>query len=154
MAVSDLSRIEKKILIRAPRERVWRAIAHIEEFSKWFGVDTHGTFAPGARLEMTSTHEGHQGVAFWVEIEEMTPENSLSWRWHPGMVEPGVDYSKEPTTRVVFQLDDAPGGTMVTVVESGFDALSLARRAQTFQENEKGWEYQLKSLERYAGQAV
>ncbi|MBZ5725357.1 MAG: SRPBCC family protein [Acidobacteriia bacterium] len=154
MAGSELSRIEKKIVIRAPRERVWRAIANIEEFSRWFGVETSGTFAPGARVEMTSTQEGCRGVAFWVEIEEMTPGRRLSWRWLPGMPEPGVDYSQEPATVVTFQLDDAPEGTLVTVVESGFDAISLARRAKVFEENEKGWEFQLKSLDKYAGPAV
>ena len=142
------------MLIRAPRARVWRAITDIGEFSRWFSVETEGTFAPGARLRMTSTYEGCRGEVFYVDVQEMIPERTFSWRWHPGQAEPGVDYSKEPTTLVVFQLDEVEGGTRVTVVESGFDQLSLARRARIYEENESGWKIQLASLERYAGQAA
>jgi hypothetical protein len=39
-------------------------------------------------------------------------------------------------TRVVFELADAPGGTLLTVVESGFDRIPLARRAKAFRDNE------------------
>ncbi|MBZ5617550.1 MAG: SRPBCC family protein [Acidobacteriia bacterium] len=151
MIPSELSKIEKQILLRAPRERVWRAITNIGEFSKWFGVDTAGVFEPGARLQMTSTHEGHKGIEFFVIIEQMEPMRLFSWRWHPGAPQPGVDYSTEPTTLVQFQLEDAEHGTLLTVIESGFDRLSLGRRAKVFAENEAGWEFELKSLDRYVG---
>ena len=36
-----------------------------------------------------------------------------------------LDYSKEPTTLVVFELADAADGTLLTVVESGFDGDSV-----------------------------
>jgi uncharacterized protein YndB with AHSA1/START domain len=147
-------RIEKQILIRAPRGRVWRAITSEKEFSEWFGVQITGEFAPGARCRMTTTHKDHAGIVFYVTIEKMEPERLFSWRWHPGMPDPGVDYSKEPTTLVVFELNEVEGGTLVTVLESGFDQISLTRRAGVFQDNTKGWELQLASLERYAGQAA
>jgi len=153
MIASELSRIERKTLIRAPRARVWRAITDIAEFSRWFGVVAEGAFAPGARLRMTSTHEGHTDVVFYVTVEEMTPERTFSWRWHPGMPDPGVDYSQEPATQVVFQLDEVAGGTLVTVTESGFDRISLARRAKAFEDNEAGWKIQMVSLEKYVGAA-
>lgn len=151
MVTSDLSRIEKKILLRAPRSRVWRAITSPNEFSKWFGVEFSGQFASGADLRMTSTAAGYAGVEFTVHVEQVAPEHTFSWRWHPGMVDPNIDYSKEPSTLVVFRLEDAPGGTMVTVIETGFDEISLTRRAAVYKDNEGGWEYQLKSLERYVG---
>jgi len=153
MTVSEMSRIERKILLRAPRERVWRALTDVAEFSKWFGVETEGVFAPGARLQMTCTNEGcgegsesAKGVKFSMTIERMEPPHTFSWRWHPGMPEPGLDYSQEPTTLVVFQLKEVAGGTELTVVESGFDRISLARRARVFAENDKGWEVQLASI--------
>ena len=152
MTASELNKIEKSILIRAPRERVWRAITDIGEFSKWFGVETTGAFTPGARLEMTSTHEGYQGVVFSVIVEQMEPERTFSWRWHPGAVRPEVDYFTEPTTLVVFHLEDEAGGTRVTVTESGFERIPITRRASVFEENTKGWEFQLAALDRYAGQ--
>jgi uncharacterized protein YndB with AHSA1/START domain len=153
MKVAEMSQVERKTLLRAPRERVWKALTDVAEFSKWFGVETEGVFAPGASLQMTCTTEGcgegGQGVKFQMTIEKMEPPHTFSWRWHPGMPEPGLDYSKEPTTLVVFQLKEVPGGTELTVVESGFDRLSLARRARVFAENDKGWEIQLASIGRF-----
>jgi len=154
MVAAELSRIEKKIVIRAPRQRVWRALTSIEEFSKWFRVESDDQFAPGARVRMVSTHESCKGVAFYVDIQEMTPERLFSWRWHPGLPEPGVDYSKEPTTLVEFRLEDVEGGTMVRVVESGFDRLSLERRARIYEGNEAGWQHQMVSLEQYVRTAA
>lgn len=154
MTVAEMSRIEKRMLIRAPRARVWRALTETGEFARWFGVEMTGTFQPGARLEMKSTHEGEcQGESTYVEVQEMTPERTFSWRWHPGVRQPDVDYSQEPTTLVEFRLEDAEGGTLVTVTETGFDRISLARRAGVFAQNEAGWTSQMKSLESYVGQA-
>lgn len=151
MTASDLSKIEKHILIRAPRQRVWRALTNIEEFARWFRVEAHGSFRPGARVDMVSTHPLGQGAKFSVEVQAMEPETLFSWTWHPGVKPPGADYEAEPGTCVEFRLADAEGGTLVTVVESGFDSLTLERRVKAFQENEKGWEIQLAALNEYAG---
>ena len=151
MTASEMSRIERRVLIRAPRGRVWRAITKIEEFSKWFGVDAEGEFTPGARLRMTSTMAECKGEVFYINVEEMTPERVFSWRWHPGMAQPNVDYSREPTTLVEFRLEEVADGTLVTVVETGFDKISLTRRAKVFEENEGGWKYQMAALEQYVG---
>ena len=151
MTTSELSRIEKQIFIRAPRQKVWRALTNIEEFARWFRVEASGGFAPGARVDMVSTHPLGAGARFSVEVETMEPERRFSWRWHPGSKPPGADYSAEPGTLVEFRLEDAEGGTRVTVVESGFDQLSLDRRAKAFADNEKGWEIQLAALNGYAG---
>jgi len=145
----NLSSIEKKIFLGAPRSRVWRALTSIDEFSRWFGVESTGIFQPGARVQMTSTIEGHAGMSFHVTVDRMEPEHTFSWRWHPGAVNPDVDYSVEPTTLVEFHLAEVEGGTLVTVHESGFDQISLERRAAVYKDNEGGWEYQMKSLERY-----
>jgi uncharacterized protein YndB with AHSA1/START domain len=148
MIPSEMSKIEKRILLRAPRDRVWRALTNVEEFSKWFGVEAVGVFEPGARLEMSATHQGRK-MEFYVVVQHMEPGRLFSWRWHPGVPRTAVDYSIEPTTLVEFRLEDADGGTLLTVIESGFDEISLARRAGVFGENEKGWESQLKAVERY-----
>ena len=149
---TDLSRIERSIFIRAPRARVWRAIADAAEFSTWFRVKAEGAFAPGARIRMTSTHPGYEHISFWITIETVVPETSFSWRWHPGSQQP-PEGSSEPTTLVEFRLADEDGGTRVTVVESGFEQIALARREAVHKENTGGWEYQLGALDRYAGQA-
>jgi uncharacterized protein YndB with AHSA1/START domain len=146
---TPLSAIQKSTFLRAPRSRVWRALTNAQEFGRWFGVDIAGTFAPGAAVQMTSTLPECAGDVFVVIIERMEPEHTFSWRWHPGMHLPEVDYSKEPTTLVTFTLEEAEGGTRLTVEETGFDAITLARRARVYEENVNGWEYQLKAIAHY-----
>jgi uncharacterized protein YndB with AHSA1/START domain len=146
---SQLTSIEKQTFLRAPRSRVWRALTDAQEFGKWFGVKIAGSFGPGARVEMTGTIAECSGMVFSITIERIEPETKFSWRWHPGMPRPEVDYSQEPTTLVEFELIEREGGTVLKVVESGFDQITLARRAAVFGENEQGWEYQLASIAKY-----
>jgi uncharacterized protein YndB with AHSA1/START domain len=152
MTASALGTVERSTLVRAPRSRVWQALTNLKEFSKWFGVEAEGEFAPGARIRMISTHDSHKGQEFFVDVVNMEAPETFSWRWNPGSKQPGEDTSGEPMTLVEFRLTEVEGGTLLTVVESGFDRLSLARRARVFQENDRGWEFQLASLTRYAGQ--
>ena len=79
----------------------------------------------------------------------MEPEKLLSWRWHPAAVEANVDYSAEPTTLVVFELKDAEGGTLLSVVESGFDDIPPQRRLDAFRMNSGGWDEQMKNIEKH-----
>ncbi len=148
MNTSELSTIERSVLIHAPRAKVWRALTDLAEFSKWFGVNAQGGFVPGARLKMTTTIEGYAGIVFYLTVERMEPMELFSWRWHPGSKQP-KDPSEEPMTLVEFRLRDEEGGTRVTVLESGFEAISLARRAKVLEENTGGWEYQMAALEKH-----
>ncbi len=153
-------RIEKKILLRAPRKRVWRALSDSTEFGTWFGVKFEGPFAPGAVMrgvivttsvnaEVASAQKPYKGMPFEITIEQMEPERLFSFRWHPFAVEPGVDYSLEPTTLVVFALEEVADGVMLTVTESGFDRIPLARRTKAFTANEQGWGMMVKIIEEY-----
>ncbi len=149
---SETDRIERSILIEAPRERVWRALSNAEEFGVWFGANLKGeTFAPGRRARGPITHCGHEHVFFDVVIERMDPPNLLSYRWHPYAVDPNVDYSSEEPTLVTFTLRDAPGQrTRLTVVESGFDKVPPHRRLEAFRRNGAGWEAQMENIARHA----
>ena len=142
-------RIEKKIVLRAPRSRVWHAIADAEQFGAWFGARLEGEFAPGARIEGRITSPGYEHMTMEMTVERVDPERLFSYRWHPYAVEPGVDYSNEPTTLVEFRLDEVTGGTKLTVVESGFDRIPVTRRADALRMNDAGWAEQIKSIERY-----
>ena len=153
MSSTSTDRIERKVLLRAPRSRVWRALTNPVEFGTWFGVKVEGTFAPGAHVRGAITHPGYEHVVFDITIERMEPERLFSWRWHPHAVEPGVDYAAEPTTLVVFELEDTAGGTQLTVIESGFDQVPLARRAQAYRMNGEGWTYQVQAIEAYVAPA-
>ena len=158
-------RIEKKILLRAPRKRVWHALPDSAEFGRWFGIKFDGQFAPGAlrrgvivtttvNAEVAKAQKPYEGLAVEITIEQMEPERLFSFRWHPNAVERGVDYSAEPTTLVVFTLEDVANGVMLTVTESGFDQIPLARRARAFAANEGGWGVMVKVIEEYLGQGA
>ncbi|OFW03527.1 MAG: vanillate O-demethylase oxidoreductase VanB [Acidobacteria bacterium RIFCSPLOWO2_02_FULL_67_36] len=153
-------RIEKKVLLRAPRARVWRAIVDSREFGKWFGVKFDGPFKAGEALrgaivpttvdaEVAAAQQPYAGTVFEITVDRIEPERLFSFRWHPFAIEPGRDYSGEPTTLIAFALDEVAGGTMLTVTESGFDRISLERRAKAFTANEQGWEMQMKLIEKY-----
>ncbi|MGA2271428.1 MAG: SRPBCC family protein [Bryobacteraceae bacterium] len=156
----NTNRIEKKVLLRAPRDRVWRALADSTEFGSWFGMKFDGPFTPGGRVRgvivpttvdpvVANAQTAYEGLPVEIAIEQMEPERLFSFRWHPFAVERGVDYSVEPTTLVVFELEEAAGGVMLTVTESGFDEIPLARRAKAFTANEQGWGMVVKLIEEY-----
>lgn len=151
--VGNTDRIEKRIVLRAPRSRVWRALSNAAEFGSWFGVDFAGSaFAPGASVHGRITYPGYEHLTMDIAIERMEPDRLFSFRWHPYAVNPGIDYSKEPTTLVVFELRDVAEGTELTVVESGFDRIPLERREEAWRMNEGGWTQQVRNIDAYVSQ--
>lgn len=149
MTTAEL-KIERKTLIQAPRSRVWRALTSGKEFGEWFSAKLDADFEPGKRVNMISTGHSCSGQAFYAIVERMEPEHTFSWRWHPGSAQEGQDGG----TVVEFHLEETSEGTLVTVTETGFDQISLERRAKAFEENSHGWEIQLGALQRYAGRAA
>lgn len=150
MTVAELSRIDRTIEINAPPDRVWRALTNAEELSAWFQVKIEGEVAPGIDVWMTSTHPGYAGQRFRVRFAEMIAPRRFVWQWHPGEVDPGVDYSREPRTTVTFTLEPSGRGTRLSVSETGFDEISLARRAKVYGDNSQGWADVLVWLQTYA----
>jgi uncharacterized protein YndB with AHSA1/START domain len=147
---TSTDRIERKVLLKASRARVWRALSNAEEFGGWFGVNFKGkTFVAGKPVQGKVTYPGYEHVVMEVFIERVEPERLLSWRWHPAAIDPAVDYSQEPTTLVVFELEETDGGILLTVVESGLDKIPLARRATVFRLNTSGWDEQMRNIEKH-----
>ena len=142
-------RIEKRIVLRASRSRVWRALTTAQEFGSWFRVNLEREFAEGATIRGKITHPGYEHVTMEMLIERMEPERYFSYRWHPYAVDPATDYSTEPTTLVEFNLEDTDGGTALTIVESGFDRIPAGRRAEAFRMNDNGWAGQIKNIARH-----
>jgi len=153
----DTDRIEKKVLLRAPRERVWSAIGDAKKFGSWFGAVFDGPFVAGTRIgakivptkvdaEVAKAQEPYSGMKFDIVVERVEPMRVLAFRWHPS-VDDVPD--SEPMTLVTFELEEAPGGTLLTVTESGFDRIPLERRAKAFTENEQGWTAQIRLIEKY-----
>lgn len=147
---TSTDRIERKVLLKASRARVWRALSNAEEFGGWFGVNFKGkTFVAGKPVQGKVTYPGYEHVVMEVFIERVEPERLLSWRWHPAAIDPAVDYSQEPTTLVVFELEETDGGILLTVVESGLDKIPPARRATVFRLNTSGWDEQMRNIEKH-----
>lgn len=153
-------RIEKEVLLRAPLDRVWRAISNAEEFGRWFGVRFDGPFVPGASLagvmtptevdaEVATSQEPYAGQADTWYIVAVEAPHRLSFRWHPYAVEPGADYSAEPTTLVEFTLTEQADGVLLRIVESGFDAIPADRRVSAFEANSEGWAAQTELVRKY-----
>jgi uncharacterized protein YndB with AHSA1/START domain len=139
--------IQKSVLLRAPRSRVWQALTDPAQFGEWFGARLSGHFSPGELMRGPITIPGYEHLAFEVLVEQMEPERLFSWRWQPGG-DPDVDPA-EPMTLVVFELEEVPEGTRLTVIESGFDQIPVARRSKAYRENDQGWTGQLENLTGY-----
>lgn len=147
---SSTDRIEREILLKASRSRVWRALVNAEEFGRWFGVALEGKkFVAGQRTQGQVTFPGYEHLTFDVLVERIDPGRSIAFRWHPAAVDAAADYSKEPTTLVVFELKEAKGGILLTVVESGFDQLPPSRRDEAFRMNSGGWTIQMANIEKH-----
>lgn len=147
---SSTDRIEKQILLKAPRSRVWRALSNAEEFGTWFRVDFKGkAFVAGQSIQGNITYPGYEYLVMDVLVERIEPEHHLSFRWHPAAVDTSVDYSSEPTTLVVFELSEVDSNTLLRVVESGFGRIPAARRDEAFRMNSGGWEEQLVNIEKH-----
>jgi uncharacterized protein YndB with AHSA1/START domain len=144
-------RIQKSIILRAPRSRVWQALTDPAQFGEWFGARLSGRFLPGQRMRGSVTLPEYAHLSFEVVVERMEPERLFSWRWQPGG-DPDVDPA-EPMTLVVFELEEVPEGTRLTVTESGFDQIPVSRRGKAYRENDEGWTGQLENLTGYLARA-
>jgi len=144
--MSPTNEIRKQLLIQAPQSRVWRAITDSEQFGAWFHVRLETPFVVGQTTSGQITYPGWEHVRFTLLTEALEPETRFAYRWHPYAVDMTKDYSTEPMTLVEFMLQPQDGGTLVTVVESGFDQLPPERLAEAFRMNERGWDEQLLNI--------
>jgi uncharacterized protein YndB with AHSA1/START domain len=155
MTMISTDSIRKQILLAAPRQRVWDAIADARRFGQWFGVDIDGAFAPGALVHGRFLDPQYAHIPFNITIERIEPLERLAWRWYPqAAIDPTADHSTEHATLVEFELLEQPDGVLLTIVESGFDALPAAFRVTTYRGNEDGWTQQLQNIARYVGNAA
>jgi uncharacterized protein YndB with AHSA1/START domain len=146
-------RIEKHLTLRAPRTRVWRALADSSQFGAWFGMKFEGPFEAGKTIHGKLTAPAFAHLAVELRVERIEPEQLFSYRWHPYALDAGHDYAAEPMTLVEFRLSDTPGGTELDIVESGFEGIPAGRRAEAFRMNDGGWSAQLENIERYVAGA-
>jgi len=153
MTKIDSDRIEKQVVLRAPRSRVWQALTEADQFGQWFGVDLVGGFVVGEPVTGQMTHPGYEHIPFNATIERMEPERVLAWRWHV-LIDGESGRVTEPTTLVEFHLEDVDEGTLLTVTESGFESMPAEYRDLAYRGNESGWSQQMASIERYLAEAA
>ena len=146
------NRIEKRIELKAPVSRVWRALTDHREFREWFRVKLEGPFVPGQISRGCSTHPGYEHVKWEAVVVKMEPERLFSFTWHPYSVDSKIDYSKETPTLVEFRLEKIASGTLLVLTESGFDKIPSDRRLEAFRMNDGGWTAQMKNIESYVAQ--
>lgn len=156
----NTDRIEKSLVLKAPRERVWEALSDSSRFGIWFGAEFDGPFVAGEWLtgrivptrmdpEVARMQEPARGMPMTVLVETIAPTTRFAFRWHPFAADPATDYSAEPTTLITFELLDDPAGVLLRITETGFDALPESRRREAFAANEGGWEHQLRLIRAY-----
>jgi uncharacterized protein YndB with AHSA1/START domain len=138
--------IRRTAHIKAPIDRVWRAISDHREFGEWFKVALDQPFEAGKPSTGRVTHPGFEHVKWAADIVAIEPPHRLAFRWHPYAVDQSVDYSSEPQTLVEFTLRERDGGTEVEVVESGFDSIPANRRDEAYRMNTSGWEAQMTNI--------
>jgi uncharacterized protein YndB with AHSA1/START domain len=149
-----LDRIERKALLNASRKHVWEALTNAEQFGEWFGIALKGrTFVAGETIEAPITYPGYEHVVWKARIERILPQTLFSFWWHPFAVEKGVDYDQETPTLVEFTIEDRAPGILLRVVESGFDKVPQARRQKAFKMNSRGWDEQMRNIEKHLDKA-
>jgi uncharacterized protein YndB with AHSA1/START domain len=142
-------KIEKRIELKAPVARVWRALTDSREFGEWFRARFDGPFVVGETARGQITWPGYEHLWLEVVIQKMEHERLFSFTWHPYAIDPAVDYSSETPTLVEFRLQVTAGGTLLLITESGFDKIPADRRLEAFRMNEGGWTRQLENIETY-----
>jgi uncharacterized protein YndB with AHSA1/START domain len=143
-------RIEKSIEIKAPVSRVWRALTDYREFGEWFRVKLEGPFEVGKQSRGNITHPGYEHMVLELVVKAIEPESYFAYTWHPYAVDPDTDYTSETPTLVEFRLEKSGDGTLLTVVESGFDKIPAHRRDEAFRMDDSGWAQQVKNIKNYA----
>jgi uncharacterized protein YndB with AHSA1/START domain len=149
---SPSDRIEKRIELKAPISRVWRALTDYREFGEWFRVKIDGPFVPGQVTRGRIAYPGYEHLKWEAVVQKMEHERLFSFTWHPYAVDPKQDYSNEPPTLVEFNLERTATGTLLRLTESGFDKIPANRRSEAFRMNDGGWAAQMKNIESHVSQ--
>lgn len=139
-------RIEKVVELKAPVERVWRALTDPVEFGKWFRVELRGPFVPGEVTQGAVLYPGFEHIVWEAKTVAMEEPRLFAFTWHPYAVDPDVDYSGETPTLVEFRLEPRGAGTRLIVSESGFDKVPAHRRDEAFRMNDRGWSIQSENI--------
>lgn len=167
--MAEYDKIEKRLLLHAPRSRVWRALTDVREFAQWFGLKLEGEFVAGKPIAARFEEPLPEAVILEAQkraglppskvklpenntfctVERIEPERYFSFRWIPYGVDAEIDPRGEPTTLVEFRLEQVAEGTLLVIVESGFEHVPERRRERAFRMNQGGWSAQAENLKNH-----
>ena len=107
------STVRREIVLPVERERAWELLTEPRELREWLADDVELEPEEGAPLRVAwARGEAREGV-----VEEVDERRRLRFRWD--------DDATGVPSRVEWTLDDAPGGTRVTVEERPLVPLEL-----------------------------
>ncbi len=135
--------IQREILINAPKQKVYEAIANPELVVKWFPETIEGRYAVGEQPIFGFGDHGRNQVC----IVAAEPHDYFAYRWVPGANHFLGDVTKTDNTLVEFRLsalDD--GACKVVLTETGFASLPESQREAAFNQNSGGWDFMLGRL--------
>ncbi|WP_349365156.1 MAG: SRPBCC family protein [Roseitalea porphyridii] len=142
--------IVRTIDLRAPVEKVWKALTDHEEFGAWFRLSLHGPFRLGELTFGETRYPGHEGLPFWAKIVAIDEPRLFSFVWPiDESIQPDDPDLDQKTTLVEFILEPSTIGTKLTVRESGFENLPEDRQLQAFRDNQGGWDQQTSNIKRF-----
>lgn len=133
----DPMKIEKRLELNAPIERVWSAITDPDELMQWFPDRAEVDLQPGGNGFFEWTGHGRD----YMRVVLVEPPTHLIWKW---MNNDGIPYDDALATTVDWKLTaTAAGGTVLELVETGFESL------KQYEGNVSGWKSELAELVDY-----
>lgn len=137
---ADACAVRRTIRINATREKVWRTVTEPELISQWFG-----------QISLTGSGVGAHGTISWpnqagvpIRVEACEPESMVAYRWCNEECTLPDAVIEETSTVFTFTLEDAADGTLLTVVETGFDR--TGDPVGNMESHRGGWDGELDKL--------
>jgi uncharacterized protein YndB with AHSA1/START domain len=137
--------IQREIVLRAPKQRVFEAITDPTKIINWFPDRVEGTLKKGEQSVFDFTDFGK--VALHVVASD--PHDYFAYRWVPSVGASEEDPLKQANTLVEFRLEDVAEGTMLKLTESGFASLPKEVIEKSLSDNNEGWDMMIARLEKY-----
>ncbi len=131
----------KRITVRAPRERVFDALATLEGLRGWWTIDVTGSPAVGSELQF-----GFDDVDEWIAMRVDRAEKPCCVEWTCVGQRHGPEHDAEWVgTRVIFAVVDR----VREACELSVRHIGLTPKLACYEQCENGWDHFIASLAAY-----
>lgn len=138
--------IQREIVINAPKERVYDAIANPELVVKWFPETLEGKYEVGEQPIFGFGEHGRNQVC----IVDAQPHDYFAYRWVPGGNHFLGNVNTVANTLVEFHIKELNSESCkVILTETGFAGLPEEIAEASFNQNSGGWDFMLGRLVKY-----